>query len=156
MEVPFEVLWANHPSRRTPKVLVPCQTADGRKSYTNQCAIRIGVCLSNAGLSMASYRGTFCWHGHGRNHPLRAEEVACWLNETAPFVGEAVIARRDSRGHQKSFHDYLGRKGIVLFRNFFGAGNQGDHIDLWDGAIMATGELDYFTRSQEVWFWELT
>ena len=33
--------------------------------------------------------------------------------------------------------------------------NQGDHIDLLNGHQIAKGALDYFERSEEVWFWEM-
>ena len=80
-----------------------------------------------------------------------------WLNgPTADFVGSAEISRKDRRGRQKSSHAYLDRRGIAMFRNFWGAGNSGDHIDLWNGARIALGDLDFFERSQEIWFWEMT
>lgn len=51
--------------------------------------------------------------------------------------------------------DYMGRTGLVFFRNFWGEGNQGDHIDLWDGDELRAGAPDYFERSEQVWFWPL-
>ena len=48
------------------------------------------------------------------------------------------------------------KTGIVFFRNSWGRGNQGDHIDLWDGSRVRKGGLDYFERSQEVWFWPIS
>jgi Type VI secretion system (T6SS), amidase effector protein 4 len=116
----------------------------------------MGVCLTAAGIPLSGYHGAFCWFGHGRTHPLRAEELATWLNDTAPIVGEADISRRTKLGKHVSAADYWGRQGIVLFRNFWGAGNQGDHIDLWDGMQMPHGSLNYFARSQEIWFWDMT
>jgi hypothetical protein len=52
--------------------------------------------------------------------------------------------------------DYTGRSGIVFFQDFWGTGNQGDHIDLWDGTTVRTGARDYFSRSREVWFWQVS
>lgn len=116
----------------------------------------MGVCLINSGISLASFRGACCWHGHGRNHFLRAEELMQWLNtKHAAFVDIAEIAKRDKQGRQKSAVNYKGRRGIVVCRNFWGSGNQGDHIDLWNGIEMAHGGLDFFQRSQEIWFWEM-
>jgi hypothetical protein len=84
------------------------------------------------------------------------EEMKLWLNsENATFVGYAEISRKDKRGHQASYHAYTGRRGIVAFLNFWGRGNQGDHIDLWDGSVVAHGGRDYFERSQEIWCWEM-
>lgn len=79
-----------------------------------------------------------------------------WLNsEKVTFVGYADIAKRDKQGKQRSASAYKGKRGIVVCRNFWGSGNQGDHIDLWDGMTMAHGAEDYFSKSQEIWFWEM-
>jgi hypothetical protein len=78
-----------------------------------------------------------------------------WLNSpSVTFVDVAEIAKRPRHG-SLSFHAYLGRTGIVMLRNFWGPHHQGDHIDLWNGEELAHGELNYFSRSEEVWFWEL-
>jgi Type VI secretion system (T6SS), amidase effector protein 4 len=147
--ITFDVLWDNHPWLRD-GIERPCSGG-----FDNQCAIRLGVTLTRAGVSLASYRGASCWFGHGRQHPLRAEELKLWLNGPgADFAGTAKIARRSTRG-PVAHHSYLGRTGIMLWRNFWGRGNQGDHIDLWNGEQIAHGTLDFFTRSEEVWFWEM-
>lgn len=151
----FQTLWENHPARQTPEVLEPC-SRNGTPLFQDQCAIRLGTCLVTSGISLASYKGVFCWYGHGRQHPLRAEEMKLWLNSaSADFVATAEIAKRTKQGNQVSYHAYLGRTGIVMFRNFWGANNQGDHIDLWDGSQVAHGDRNYFHRSQEIWFWEM-
>jgi hypothetical protein len=151
----FDSLWRNHPALESPPAIEPCSTG-GKRNHDNQCVIRLGVSFVRSGISLASYRGAFCWSGHGRQHPLRVEEMKLWLNsENATFVGYAEISRKDKRGHQASYHTYTGRRGIVSFLNFWGRGNQGDHIDLWDGSVVAHGGRDYFERSQEIWFWEM-
>ena len=112
--------------------------------------------MAASGISLATYRGVFCWSRHGRTHPLRVEEMKLWLNSNdASFVPVAEISKRDKRGHQQSYHAYAGRRGIVACLNFWGRGNQGDHIDLWDGATLAHGGRDYFERSQQIWFWSM-
>jgi hypothetical protein len=111
-----------------------------------------------SGISLTSYHGAFCRYSHGHRHAIRAEELARWLNgpwARPTLIGQSEISRRNRRGIQKSTHNYFGRRGIVLFRNFYGSGNQGDHIDLWNGIEIALGRPDYFTRSQEIWFWEM-
>lgn len=152
----FDRLWAAHPALQTPAVIAPCSTK-GVSNHDNQCVIRLGVAMRACGISLASYRGVCCWSGHGRDHPLRVEQMKLWLNsESATFVPYAHIAKRDKKtGAQNSWHAYSGRRGIVAWINFWGRGNQGDHIDLWDGSSVAHGALDYFERSQEIWFWEL-
>lgn len=147
--VTFNELWENHPWLKDATER-PCSGG-----HDNQCAIRLGVAFLRSNISLASYRGVFCWSGHGREHPLRAEEMKVWLNSSgADFVGSAEIAQRRA-GAPISHHAYLGRTGIVMWRNFWGAGNQGDHIDLWNGEEIAHGTLDFFIRSEEVWFWAL-
>jgi hypothetical protein len=152
----FDQLWRNHPALQSPPVIEPCST-NGQSNHTNQCVIRLGVSFTTSGISLASYRGTFCWSSHGRGHPLRVEQMKLWLNsDNASFAPDyAEISTRDKRGHQNSYHVYSGRRGIVACLNFHGRGNQGDHIDLWDGSTMAHGGLDYFQRSQEIWFWDI-
>jgi hypothetical protein len=127
-----------------------------RSNFDNQCVIRMGVAMTGAGLSLASYRGAFCWHGHGRKHPLRVEQFKLWLDSSdATFTPATEKYKRDRRGRQSSYHSFLGRTGIVVFRNFWGANNTGDHVDLWDGTDVAHGDRDYFERSQEIWFWPI-
>ncbi|WP_338849930.1 type VI secretion system amidase effector protein Tae4 [Massilia sp. W12] len=154
-ETLFDQLWRNHPSLQATPDTSPCKNKDGAANFENQCAIRMGVCLSNAGISLASFRGACCWHNHGRKHFLRAEEMMLWLNRKGSPFGAANISKRDKNGLQKSATDYAGKRGIVVFRNFWGSNNQGDHIDLWDGANMAQGNNSYFNKSQEIWFWEM-
>lgn len=159
----FADLWANHPSNKNERN--PCQT-NGKKNYENQCVIRLGVSLTSSGISLENYPGAFCWHGHGKQHPLRVEghsgrrEMKEWLNsDDASFVGQAEISRRHAEGTQRTHADYAGRQGIVVFRNFWARLGQssyrGDHVDLWDGTRIAGGDNDYFERSEEIWFWDM-
>jgi hypothetical protein len=151
--VTFDDFWANHPALQEPPVTAPC---GGTAVFENQCVIRLGVAMTASGVSLASYRGAFCWNGHGRTHPLRVEQMKSWLDsESATFVPSAEKSVRNKQGSQKSFHAYLGRRGIVAFLDFWGAGNTGDHIDLWNGVEIAHGQLDYFERSREIWFWSM-
>lgn len=152
----FDVLWKNHPALRIPPVIEPCATK-GVGNFSNECVIRLGVALSASGISLASYRGSFCWFGHGQAHPLRVEEMKHWINsDEATFVPTyAEKSKRDAKGRQKTHHHYFGRRGIVAFLNFWGAGNAGDHIDLWNGSRIAHGDNSYFELSQELWFWPI-
>jgi hypothetical protein len=153
--VAFATLWENHPANLAEPAIEPCRTASGVRAYDNQCAIRLGLCLSRSGISLMSFRGAFCWYGHGRQHPLRVADMGTWLNSaSATFVGTATKQRR-ANAHPISHYDYAHRRGIAMWLNFWGAGNQGDHIDLWDGEYVAHGDPDYFERSQEVWFWDI-
>jgi len=147
----FETLWRNHPSNKNPAIEKPCDN----EQFDNQCCIRLGVAFASSGIDMGSYSGDFCWNDHGRQHPLRVEQMLTWLtSDNANFVEDPEVYVRGS-GPARTFQNYMGRKGIVLFRNFWGRGNQGDHIDLWNGQRIAHGDNDYFERSQELWFWKL-
>jgi Type VI secretion system (T6SS), amidase effector protein 4 len=151
--VTFDDFWSNHPALQTPPVIEPCR---GEATFDNQCVIRLGAALTASGVSFASYRGAFCWNGHGRSHPLRVEQMKLWLDsENATFVPIAEKSVRSARGIQNSFRHYLGRRGIVAFLDFWGTGNAGDHIDLWNGVEIARGDLDFFERSREIWFWSM-
>lgn len=150
----FDDFWRAHPANKG--IEYPCGdgSPEGRH-FDHQCCISMGVAITDAGVPLTSYKGVCCWYGHGRTHPLQAEQLKYWLNSShAYFCGTADIAQR-ARSLPLSAYAYYGRTGIVLFRNFWGPGSQGDHIDLWNGATMTHGEEEYFVRSQEVWFWDI-
>lgn len=158
----FWKLWQNHPNI-SHQEMFPCRREDGVANFSNQCAIRMGVCLSKSELiTVDDYDGVRCWFGHDDVvHSLRARELALWLRNHASTFG-AVEIKSDTE-----WKDYVGRTGIIYCQNFWGENNQGDHIDLWDGTgefmgsgaftwegpAMASGGLDYLERSEEVWFW---
>ncbi|AKJ30566.1 hypothetical protein [Caldimonas brevitalea] len=52
----FHRLWDNHPG--TGK---PCEV-DGKPSFENQCAIRMGVAFTKSGISIKSWGLRHCWH----------------------------------------------------------------------------------------------
>lgn len=138
----FDRLWAAYPTESS-----PCET-DGDPNFENQCAIRMGLALQDGGFPLDAFTGARCWHGHGRRHTLRAEELAAWLRSRPGEFGRATVHRRVDANR------FIGRRGIIFCRNFWGPGNQGDHIDLWKRSIMRTGDSSYIARSQEVWFWD--
>jgi hypothetical protein len=152
----FDTLWSKHRALQDPPMIEPCQT-NGVSNFQNQCAIRLGVALTLSGINLASFHGTTCWHGHGRMHPLKVEQLKLWINsDDATFAPSyAEKSKRDGQGRQKSHHAFIGKQGIVAFLNFWGPGNAGDHIDLWNGNRIAHGDNSYFAASQELWFWPL-
>ncbi len=140
----FAELWNAHPGDNH-----PCLDELGEPAFENQCAIRMGVALAEAGFDMEGFDGHTCWHGHGGSHVLRAEELARWL-------ADAPGPWNSAETYQGITSDFLAeRQGIVFCRNFWGTGNQGDHIDLWNGSGMRHGSPDYIDRSEEVVFWEV-
>jgi len=155
MATTFADLWRNHPSNDSPPENAPCRKSDGSPAFSNECCIRLGECLTRSGIDLSPFRGACCWYGHGKRHPLRVEEFKYYIDSEhasfAPYYAEKYIRTR--AGHQVTYHRFLRRTGIVAFRNFWGRGDQGDHIDLWNGSRIAHGGLDYFVRSEQVWFW---
>ena len=140
----FDRLWAAYPTQYT-----PCATEDGRPHFPNQCAIRFGIALFGGGVDISSFPGVLCWHQHAEPHLLRGEEIAAWMRSKPKMFGKcSIYTNADSS-------TFEGRRGLVFCRNFWGPGSQGDHIDLWNRDYMATGNPEYITRSQEVWFWEI-
>lgn len=140
----FDRLWAAYPTE-----YAPCVPSDGSIPFANQCAIRFGIALGDGGVDLRTFPGVRCWHGHGGKHLLRGEELAAWMKSKPSMFGRAEIRT----GSDES--TYYGRRGLIFCRNFWGEGNQGDHIDLWNRDRMAGGSPGYIARSQEVWFWEI-
>ena len=143
----FRTLWDAHPSNQGNNT--PCLDRKGNSAFENQCAIRMGVALSGAGMNLSSFRGVQCWYGH--RHILRVEELIMWLRTQTQDVGTAQSFRPGTNARMV----VTGRTGIVACRNFWGRGNQGDHIDVWDGTNMAYGSPDYMDLSEEVVFWAI-
>jgi hypothetical protein len=157
--IPFAKLWANHPYAARGED-APCKH-NGKPSFENECAIRMGVTLAAAGLDMSQYPHATCWFsGHPKSHTLRARELAPWLETSDIQAKLGSLTKHKNVTYQK----FLNKTGIVYFENFWGTNNQGDHIDLWDGTGshtadgkpgIAKGDLDYFERSEEIWFWNV-
>ena len=157
----FARLWQNHPAIKDGDVF-PCKDEAGNANFGNQCGIMMGTCLLRSGL-LHGYDKSVCWYRGHQGHTLRAREVADWMRRHPERFGRVEIRKNVTWGAFK------GRTGLVCFHNFWGEGNQGDHIDLWDGtglvrravdpslegAGMAHGSLDYFERAEEVWFWAI-
>jgi hypothetical protein len=80
-----------------------------------------------------------------------------WLDsEEAWFIPNYAEKHfRDQFGREKSSHAFIGRQGIFAFFNFWGPGNTGEHIDVWNGSRIALGDNNYFERSEEIWFWPI-
>jgi len=132
-------LWDAHPYPAS-----PCD----RNLFVNQCAIRMGVALHNAGVDLGSFGGARCYPGlkHSPRHVLRAQELANWLSGQVSLVGKV------HRYSKVTHSDFMGRSGIVFIQDGWGPT---DHIDVWDGSGMKAGSPDYFARGKAVWFWEL-
>ena len=152
--VGFSKLWQSYPTDKS-----PC-TKNGSPNFTNQCAIRMGVCLEAAGVKTEKLSVTRCWyHPKADGHILRAEELAKVLS-SVPGVGQVEKYAKGPDG----FRAIENRTGIVMFQNYWGPGSQGDHIDLWN-KNMLTRDLRLRGRYQPgdggscekatIWFWRV-
>lgn len=140
----FDRLWNGYPTDHS-----PCKTDDNYPAFENQCAIRMGVALAAGGVNLQSFSGARCWHGHAPKHTLRAEELANWMKATPAVFGPVEVKLG---ANEDAFH---GRRGLIFCKDFWGLGNQGDHIDLWNLDKMASGSAAYISRSPQVWFWAI-
>jgi hypothetical protein len=150
--VAFSKLWTSYPKDKS-----PCRT-NGTSNFTNQCAIRLGVCLQAAGVNTQRLNAEKCWyHPSSEGHILRAEELAKVLS-TVSGLGRVEKYKKGPEG----FFAIENRTGIVLFQDYWGSGSQGDHIDLWDGT-MTKGDLRLRRpyrpgdgssyEKAKIWFW---
>jgi hypothetical protein len=117
--------------------------------FENQCAIRMGVALKDSGMNLRSYTGARCWCG--KKHLIRVEQLARWLKRKRHEVGQ----HKSFKPGKNAREAVAGKTGIIVCRNFWGRGNQGDHIDLWDGITMRRGLASYMDRAEEVIFWQI-
>ncbi|MEJ2455374.1 MAG: type VI secretion system amidase effector protein Tae4 [Candidatus Thiodiazotropha sp.] len=147
----FSKMWDNHPTGE-----FPCTESSGKKAYTNQCAIRMGVAFDKAGVSTKTFKGARCWHEHAPKHILRAEELAEWLK--GPFTPFGKVETFEAAS---GFSRISGRTGVIFFKDYYGSNGQGDHIDLWNGSRL-TKFVSWFDflfmggshyAKATVWFW---
>ncbi len=151
----FDDLWNNHPTSGVgpyPYDSLPCRQPNGQPWYLHQCAPRLSVCLTRSGISLAKFSGGWCLR-HDKQHAKAAYPLAYYLMHHKDTPWPEVIKNNAQRNLINS-SQFLIRKGIVFFSNFWGTNNQDDHIDLWNGTRMTYGDNNYFSRSQEVWFWD--
>lgn len=134
--VTFAELWAGYPR------LEPCiDPSTGKPAFEDECAIRLGACLAEVGITNKSFKGEKCWfHGHPSSHMLRAKQVAEWLHRR-PFAG--CPAAESVTG--KDWQDKVkGRTGIIFFGSYWRRTLKekdptGDHIDLWNADRLTPG-----------------
>jgi len=144
----FKTLWKNYPDYE------PCCDEGGNPNFMNQCTMKLSECFRLSGFPFQDYDGEFCWyHGKHGHHVLRIEELVLYLKSKFPAERLVVFEKKCFNVIQSE--DLGGKSGIVALINFSGFGNQEDHIDLFDGTSLRNGELDYFERSDMVFFWEI-
>ncbi len=163
----FSKLWANHPNVKREAPLL------NKIMYPNQCAINLHAALVRSGANAKTFRGQLSWQKNRPKYAIRAQELANWL--ASPFgrssgVGMPLVQKFSG---EEVFEKIKGKRGIIFFQNYYqngyGPGNQGDHIDLWDGfrlthirsipqIYLRFGPIAFgsdYEKSESVWFWKL-
>lgn len=120
----------------------------------------MGECFEKSGISTKTWAGARCWHHKGNEkHILRAEELANALTQ----VEVSGMKKVEKYSGKDGFAKIKNRTGIIFFRNYYGPGNQGDHIDLWNGwRITSLDSVIYIYtglggyKNGDIWFWEVT
>jgi len=144
----FDTLWDKYPEYE------PCSNELELPYFDNQCAIKMGVALNASGFDLSDYGGEYCWHHSIKHrHILRVEELCKYLK--VKLSDDTLIQRRKSVHNIIHAEDFIDEQGIVAFINFWGSGNQEDHIDLFRHGDLRNGDLDYFERSEKVLFWRI-
>ena len=152
----FAQFWNNHPIIKGDAPLLDT------KIYANQCAINVYASLQRSGVDLSGFHGQLSWQKEKPKYALRAQELADWLAKhgSVPYPVEKFAAK-------DIFEEIDGKRGIVFFRNYWGTGNQGDHIDLWNGSrltdwkswarihfyISWPGIWSDYRKAEAVWFW---
>jgi hypothetical protein len=96
-------------------------------------------------------------------YPIRAQELANWFaspHSHLPFKVQKF-------GGKEVFDAIKAKTGIIFFQNYWGTGNQGDHIDLWNGSrlthwiswlqvharIGSVGINSDLRKAESIWYW---
>lgn len=132
--ITFKKLWDNYPGLNGNPA--PCKTK-GKKNFTNQCAIRVGVALAACGVDTTQLvpAKRHCWHHPTKDgHVLAAEELGkALIKTTLPGAKKAIQV--DPKSFDK---DLKGKTGIIFFKDYWLRSGEdfqtrsGDHIDLWN------------------------
>jgi hypothetical protein len=153
----FATLWANHPKIKGDDTLLD------EKVYTDQCAIDVGAAFIRSAMDMRSFKGVYSWQKDKPSYPIRAQELANWLD--SPAAG--LMHRTEKHLGKEGFEKIAGRTGIIFIQNYWGEGRQGDHIDLWNGSrltkfsswfrihwhLSVEGWATDMRKAEAIWFW---
>jgi hypothetical protein len=178
--VQFSDLWYRHPANLATSY--PCiapqsltnlaneRILQGFPVFSNQCAIRMGVCLKHAGVSPDALSGveTCGVHDRAEMHYFRAQDLADALAQAAiPGVGR--IERITGQTVRDFYPKLIGRTGIIYVKDYWRRAGEtnatGDHIDVWNGYRSSTkwlmewfswaGYYSNYADAREIWFWDV-
>jgi Type VI secretion system (T6SS), amidase effector protein 4 len=178
----FDTLWYRHPANNATQY--PCiaptnltnlegkAIAQGFPCFSNQCAIRMGVSLKQAGVTLGELgrQETCRVHGPDEMHIIRAQSLAdALLSARIDGLGKPEkITGTDAR---QFYAKLYGRTGIIFIKDYWARSGEtqanatGDHIDVWNGYRSSTkwlmewfswlGYTSNYAEAKEVWFWEV-
>jgi hypothetical protein len=128
------------------------------------------ACLERSDADLKTFRGARSLEKGRPGYALRAQELADWL--VTPFSRLPSPVQKFSG--RDVFEKISSKTGIVFFQNYWGSGNQGDHIDLWNGSRLTDwrtwsrihlriGDYGFHSlgagsdlkKAQSVWFWQV-
>lgn len=193
-DIKFSDLWRYHPLNNNEKF--PCRLPQdtnlptgpakkGAPSFANQCAIRMGVSMHKAGITLdmlPGARSNICWHHEkSQMHILNAHPLANSIGAgRIPGVGptQKLVGEKAADFYSELF----GKKGIIFFLHYWHRSIKrtnpdgsvtwvkskvatGNHIDVWNGYRTSAawlmewfswlGYYSNYVNSKEIWFWEM-
>jgi hypothetical protein len=178
----FDAIWFRHPANNAtqypciaPRELVNLEgrtIAKGYPCFSNQCAIRMGVSLKEAGINLGQLgRLETCRvHATDEMHIIRAQSLADAL-AAARIDGLGKMEKIVGKDARDFYSKIYGRRGIIYIKDYWARANEtqanasGDHIDVWNGYRSSTkwlmewfswlGYTSNYAEAKEVWFWEV-
>jgi Type VI secretion system (T6SS), amidase effector protein 4 len=178
--VQFTDLWYRHPANLATQY--PCiapheltgfadkPIAAGFPVYSNQCAVRMGVCLKHAGVDPGLFSGLASCRVHDASelHVIRAQELAdALMRVSIPGIGKGEkLIGKDAKDF---YPKIIGRTGIIFIKDYWRRDREveptGDHIDVWNGYRSSTkwlmewfswaGYYSNYAEAKEIWFWDV-
>jgi len=155
----FHQIWNQHPNVTGEAPLLD------RGQYPNQCAVNLYAALQRSGVDLRTFHGQLSWQTGKPKYAIRAQDLANWLATHGMLPGTKI---QKFKGDEV-FEKIKGNTGVIFFQNYWGPGNQGDHIDLWNGSrltdilswmriyarIGSVGLGTDYRKAESAWFWAL-
>ena len=178
--MPFRDLWYRHPANNSTHY--PCIAPHGLTNmegkhipqgfpvFGNQCAIRMGVCLKNAGVPPRCRRAFHLLGARARRDAHRSRRRARATHLAGASIEGIGQVERITGTEATHFYGKLyGRTGIIYIQDYWKRHGEttatGDHIDVWNGYRSSTkwlmewfswlGYYSNYVQAKEVWFWDV-
>ncbi len=91
----FIDVWNNHPT------ITGITPVLDTKVYENQCAINLSYALMTAGMPLGKFHGTLSWQKDKPKLPIRAQELADWLERGSAGLPFGVRKYKHSELYDK-------------------------------------------------------